>query len=319
VISTVSGKDLPLGSTPGDFNSVWKGFAVGVNADAENSGSFFISDMGTDVMGPGAHRIDIDSDGNVGIGTTSPSAKLDVSVDVNVGSDYKIDGTTVLAAPGTSILVGEGAGENNTGNTSVLVGKWAGRFNQAGGLVALGVEAGASNEGIENVFVGSTTGSSNTEGSYNTFLGDTAGFENTTGSYNTFVGDAVGYYNTTGGRNTFLGMYAGYDNETGNGNVFIGNSAGSHETGSNKLYIANDEADANVLIYGDFSAGQVGIGLTDPCRALDVDGTARLRSMPTGTGTTVLALGDGTLAKLVSSRRYKRNIEELEINADAVL
>jgi hypothetical protein len=63
----------------------------------------------------------------------------------------------------------------------------------------------------------------------------------------------------------------------------------------------------------------VGIGTENPTEKLDVDGTARLRSMPTGTGTTVHALGDGTLVKLASSKRYKTNIEALEINPDAVL
>ncbi|MBU0612307.1 hypothetical protein KKA39_02815, partial [Patescibacteria group bacterium] len=53
---------------------------------------------------------------------------------------------------------------------------------------------------------------------------------------------------------------AGYSNATGSGNVFLGSQAGYYETGSNKLFIDNqdrtDEATArtNSLIYGIFDA-----------------------------------------------------------------
>ena len=54
--------------------------------------------------------------------------------------------------------------------------------------------------------------------------------------------------------NVFVGNNAGAFNINGSGNVFLGNEAGRVETGSDKLYIANDEDDKdNALIYGEFN------------------------------------------------------------------
>jgi hypothetical protein len=169
------------------------------------------------------------NNGNVGIGTTGPAAKLEVNGDISTASNYKIGGSTVLSAPGTQ-------------NTLV------------------GLAAGAVNTGSGNTFTGYQAGNHNTSGSNNMFSGGQAGIGNTTGYQNTFLGTTAGYFNTTGNHNTFSGCQAGSYNHTGNYNVFIGSQAGFYETGSNKLYIANDLADSNVLIYGDFSTGRIGLG-----------------------------------------------------------
>ncbi|HVP09684.1 MAG TPA: tail fiber domain-containing protein [Phycisphaerae bacterium] len=67
------------------------------------------------------------------------------------------------------------------------------------------------------------------------------------------------------------------------------------------------------------SNGNVGIGLTDPSERLDTDGTARLRGIPAGSGTTVVADANGKLWKQSSSRRYKTDIRDLSPQTDAVL
>jgi hypothetical protein len=59
------------------------------------------------------------------------------------------------------------------------------------------------------------------------------------------------------------------------------------------------------------SSGNVGIGVTTPLDKLDVNGTARLRSMGSTSGTDVVVDGNGTLYRKSSSRRYKENIERL--------
>jgi len=199
----------------------------------------------------------LESSGNLGIGTTNPSTKLDVNGDVNVDSLYKIGGSAVLSTAGSqNIFVGAGAGGNNTG----------------GWVTSVGASAGLNNQGNDNVFVGRRAGYSNSTGGANTYLGQAAGYSNAEGYENTFLGSAAGYKNTTGYYNTFLGRHAGYSNLTGTGNVFVGYKAGYNETGSDKLYIANGSASGDVLISGDFSTGQVGIGKTDPSAPLDVYG-----------------------------------------------
>ena len=158
-------------------------------------------------------------------------------------------GTSYSAATGNTFY-GTGAGLSNTiGNWNTFLGYYAGYKNTTGSY---------------NMFSGAVAGYSNITGSYNTFSGHAAGYSNTTGQQNTFSGYRAGYSNTEGSGNTFSGYLAGYSNQTGIGNVFVGYKAGFYETGSNKLYIANGSADPNVLIYGDFSTGNVGIGTTNP-------------------------------------------------------
>jgi hypothetical protein len=101
-------------------------------------------------------------------------------------------------------------------------------------------------------------------------MGFKALYKSTTSNYNSATGTYALYSNTTGGYNSAIGYGAGYKNQTGSGNVFLGYKAGYNETGSNKLYIAN--SDANPLIYGNFSTGRVGIRTTNPKGTLDVNG-----------------------------------------------
>jgi len=65
-------------------------------------------------------------------------------------------------------------------------------------------------------------------------------------------------------------------------------------------------------IYIEPGDGGVGIGGPTPTNKLDVFGTARIRSLPIGTGPTVISLANGVLGVLVSSIRYKENIKDLQ-------
>ncbi|MFC1799619.1 tail fiber domain-containing protein [Candidatus Eisenbacteria bacterium] len=247
--------------------------------------------------------------GNVGIGMTTASERLDVVGSINLSEYLKFGTTTVLSVDGPSnTFVGEGAGVNTAGplgQKNTFVGSVAGYLNSAGsGNVFVGDSSGYSNtDGSGNVFVGGSAGNSNSTGSYNTFLGAlageasndadgntflgaSAGLKTIDGGYNTFVGEgaggfneggenntyvgqAAGSWNDSGSRNTFLGTWAGGGNH-GDGNVFLGYRAGVDESGSDKLYIANGPDPGNVLIYGDFSTGNLGFGTLDPERRLHI-------------------------------------------------
>ena len=52
-------------TAPGNFNTVWKTFVVGVDAGAPNSGEFVINDLGTATGGTGNRRMTITNAGNV--------------------------------------------------------------------------------------------------------------------------------------------------------------------------------------------------------------------------------------------------------------
>jgi hypothetical protein len=216
-------------------------------------------------------RLVTDSD-NVGIGTASPSTKLDVSGHINTTDSYLINGSQVLTVPGNdNTFVGIHVGISNTGDKNTFLGQSAGYSNTSGsGNTFLGLGAGYTNTtGGDNTFIGRGVGMIST-GSYNVFVGSLTGDWNTTGSFNTYLGSLAGFYNSNGINNTILGSKAGV-NDTGSGNVFIGFQAGYNEKGSNKLYIANDSTNPP-LIYGDFSTGNIGLGTTSPIRKLHIVG-----------------------------------------------
>jgi hypothetical protein len=387
--------NLKDGVSWSEVSGIPAGFADGVDdvGGADNLGNHTATQniklSGFWLSGDGGNEgVYVANDGSVGIGTTTPSTKLDVNGDVSAAYEYKIAGNTVLKVMGLdNTFLGRNSGKDNTtgnnntfsgydagysnttgyyntfsgaysgsanttGSYNTFSGAYAGFANTSGGDNTFsGNFAGKSNIiGFHNTFLGSSAGSANTAGSDNTFSGYGTGFFNTTGSGNTFSGSGAGYYNSDGYRNTFSGYsagrsntggyentFSGYEagwsntlgygntclgyqagrNSTGSRNVFLGRQAGYSETGSEKLYIANYTG--TPLIYGDFATARVGIHLIDPSEALDVDGTARLRGIGSGAGTTVVADSSGKLWKQSSSQRYKTNIETLDTGADAVL
>jgi len=122
-----------------------------------------------------------------------------------------------------------------------------------------------------NSFYGAFSGQVHTIGESNTFIGYASGGSTTSGAQNTFLGRTSGFGNTTGAGNVYVGYVSGRLNQTGSFNVFIGHSAGFNELGSNKLYIDNSNT-STPLIYGDFSANQVGINALPAGYTLNVGG-----------------------------------------------
>jgi len=171
---------------------------------------------------------------------------------------------------GNNFFGGYQAGYTNaTGVDDVFLGNQSGYHNTASYNSFLGSQAGHNNStGSENTFLGYAAGNNNTTSGNNTFVGTNAGASNTEGNNNTFIGRRSAYLNTTGGNNIALGYQAGYTNLTGANNVFLGYSAGYYETGSNKLFIDNQqrasEADARTkaLVYGVFDAATANQSLT---------------------------------------------------------
>ena len=150
---------------------------------------------------------------------------------------------------------------NTTGKDNTAVGYRALYSNTTtNNNTALGYEALYNNVGRDNTASGYQALNRNTTGFNNTAMGIQALYANTTGNDNTAMGLSALLNNTTGENNTAMGSGAGRNNQTGSENVFIGYKAGFNETGSNKLYIANDDGDGDRLIYGDFSTGNMTIG-----------------------------------------------------------
>ncbi len=231
--------------------------------------------------------------------------------------DILVNGLTVGKAGGgvsTNTAIGISALKSNTtgpNNTSLglesLFKNTTGYSNTSVGYRSLY----SSTTGGRNTAIGDSTLFSNTTGGDNTATGayalhlNTSGYWNTGNGYQSLVSNTTGIGNTAigykafrsgkaGNYNTAVGYHAGYSNAAGSSNVFIGSSSGYYETGSNKLFIDNqqraNETDARnkALVYGIFNSdpssqiitfnGNVGIGTSTPSSKLDVNGEINVNS-----------------------------------------
>jgi hypothetical protein len=252
----------------------------------------------------------------IGVGTTNPSAALDVNGDINAKLDqssYQINENTVLSAFGDrDTFVGFSATPLNCVNTT-------GNCEQ-------------------NTYVGANAGSSNTNGSYNTFFGSAAGNANTTGSSNTFIGQASGIHTIASGNNTFVGEGAGFNNFTGANNAYLGDSTGSNEAGNNNIFLGsnagvNSVSGNNDIYLGSLACAQVG-GCTESntlrlgipysnvfgdCGNLQMPCGQKLVFMepllfnpnPSNSGDVVVNVTTGQLGFIGSSRRFKEQIADM--------
>ncbi len=242
----------------------------------------------------------------VGIGTSSPDAKLHV-----VGRTC-IDGDRIeFVNTGNSVFIGAGAGANDdfSNNHNTAVGDSALYFNSTGfGNVANGKEALQSNTtgyynvasgyralqsnttGLSNVANGTSALNSNTTGEYNVATGTGALLQNTTGKHNIAIGNVPLLHNTTGDFNVATGTGALLHNTTGDNNVANGvdalkaNTAGDNNTAigykadvstgnlTNATAIGANVtvSQSNSLVLG--NNANVGIGTSSPVHKLEVYG-----------------------------------------------
>ncbi|MDF1698198.1 MAG: hypothetical protein P1U56_20285 [Saprospiraceae bacterium] len=206
-----------------------------------------------------------DNGTNVGIGTTSPSKKLEVAGDIRVNAitigrgNFDNTSNTVV---GLNALKSNVSGLGNTAMGDQALENTDTNFNTGFGYralwktttgkenVAIGSALTLNETGERNVGIGHQT-LDNTDANHNTAVGFAAAKFNTDGVGNV----AMGYFsmldNTTGDYNTALGYKSGENNQ-GSRNVFLGFEAGKDEAGSDKLYIENTSS-ATPLIYGDFA------------------------------------------------------------------
>ncbi len=182
------------------------------------------------------------NNGNVWIGTTTPTSKLDVAWDINInGITVGKGGWDIVSntAIGNWALFTNTTGNYNTANGyRSLYSNTTGDYNAANGYETLRYNTTGSNNTANgyNSLYSNTTGGyntangyrslySNTTGDYNTANGHDSLRSSTTGGYNTANGYASLRYNIAGTRNTANGFYSLYSNTTGNNNVADGSYA----------------------------------------------------------------------------------------------
>lgn len=233
--------------------------------------------------------------GNIGIGTVSPGALLDVNGDILVNGLRIGRGTSLF-----NTIVGNMAmPANTTGINNTAVGYSAMNANTTGSNnTGLGAYTLSKNTtGFENTAVGNealelnTTGrfntatghfalNSNTTGGRNSAFGDSALFGNTGGSLNTALGTGTLIRNTNGQSNTAVGLRALEFIKSGTNNTAIGSLAGT--IGKDSAILTNATAIGanakvatnNSLVLG--NNANVGIGTSSPTAKLDIVGAIKI-------------------------------------------
>ncbi len=158
---------------------------------------------------PLSSNLFVSTGGDVGIGTTSPTARLEVA------GTARVTDTLTLAAGDRALEIGTGSLYKD----GLLFLHARGYGSNTG----LGAEALKSvTYGTSNTAVGHLALTANTYGYSNTASGTAALSSNTYGHDNTAAGALTLLGNTTGARNTATGSRALRANTTGNGNTATG-------------------------------------------------------------------------------------------------
>ena len=242
----------------------------------------------------GTAALTILANGSVGIGTTTPVAKLDVNGAINISGQNAIS----FASGNTSIVIGPGASSSSAYNT--VIGQ-----NASAGYGALNTA---------NTIVGNQAASSLGEGGANVALGYQALYNAVGANNNVALGSQAllaGSYNGVGNNNVAVGAAnpAGHERHqrrqqrggrlpsgrrrdfgfeehpdrfrtrpaavsvtSGSGNLMIGYDVRPQaRTGSNQMNIGNLIYATSLATGATAGKGQVGIGTGAPQAALDVD------------------------------------------------
>lgn len=236
-----------------------------------------------------ANSIMAEANNNIGVGTITPTYKLDIAGNLKTTQDANINGIVVgkgtngniystaigynalnIATGPQNTAIGYAAGSNiTTGQLNTAVG-YASLFSSGGsGNTALGSyamqywQSGFYNIGLGYDAMHGTNSTSGGTGAGNIAIGrQVMGVANVSGNYSVGLGYQALPFLTSGSYNVALGPTAGYTLTTGSGNILIGSAVNtSSATASNELNIGN-------WIYG--TNGSIGIGTATPQNKFEI-------------------------------------------------
>ena len=198
---------------------------------------------------------------SVGIGTTSPTSRLDVSGVIKALSANLDDGFS-------NIIVGSGSGTalTSSGTKNILIGINVGQaLITQDETVLIGYESGKALTGTGNVFVGGNTGVVATSANDNCLFGDRVGIALSTGDRNNIFGDDAGEAITSGSDNCIFGTHGALP-ATGNTQMtYFGNYTGAGVASSYNTGVGYDalyDAGQYNTAIGHSAGGSRSVGLT---------------------------------------------------------
>jgi hypothetical protein len=237
------------------------------------------------------------------------------------------DGQLALASINTGIY-------NSAFGFYSLLSLADGSFNTGVGAGTLMVSTASNDTAVgTGALFSNTTGSNNTahgtfalfnniDGVEHTAVGASALINNTTANDNTAVGLIAMQNNVDGSSNTAVGAAALRDNVSGSDNQAFGRGALRLNEGSGNIAIGR-EAGATPPLSGQYN-NCILLGIPGDTDALDPDGRAyigNVRDVATGNLDAVPVLIDssGQLGTINSSRRFKKDIREMDQTSEAIL
>jgi hypothetical protein len=245
-----------------------------------------IGNTATDTTGyTNTNGVHLLSSGNVGIGYTTPVAKLSVNGTtlINTNTDNGVDKLQVNGSAIASTLKFNTSGQSSsisnkyqagTSGFNIFIGNGGGSISGTSGdqssyNVSLGHGALASlTTGLYNFAIGAGALGLNTTGYENVAIGKDALALNTSGNNNTAIGTPSMVFNTTGYKNTAIGYNSFIHNLTGYSNVSIGVLAGiyisggtANQTSNQSIFIGEDTrasaaGNTNEMVFGHTAIGQ---------------------------------------------------------------
>jgi hypothetical protein len=281
---------------------------------------------------PLVERMRINANGNVGIGTNAPSAKLEVNGQVKITGGSP-GANKVLTSDANGLASWQPAAATADGDAWGVNGEDQNGTISRMGSVAIG---GAGNTGpfklsvygdaiINDITIGKGA-STSTAYTANTALGGASLQDNTTGTGNTAVGSITLQNNTTGKDNTAVGAGALATTGTGQNNTGIGASALTAATGMN-----NTALGASAMMAATTASDNVAIGY----QAMNgvVTGTNNIAIGANSVSSSLSASNEVTLGNQlnntyrmyasswtnVSDRSFKHDIADLPVGLDFVM
>ena len=182
-----AGANITITNTAGGISIAASGAGT-PNTIANGTSSVGIASSNGSVVAVtnGTTALTIDTSQNVGIGTASPTRKLDVNGDASINTVRVGLGPSSVA---TNTVVGYQTGNSiTTAAKQVCVGYQAGYSNLSStgstGNVMVGWQAGYSNTGPDNTYIGGYAGGDATSGGGNVAIGFYAGSSNALSIFN---------------------------------------------------------------------------------------------------------------------------------------
>lgn len=214
----------------------------------------------TDTTSGGDSELYEDAIGNIGLGTTTPIAKLDINGQLRISGGTPGVGKVLMSdvnGLGTWTIYNEldptawrKSGNAGTNPTSDFIGT---TDNQSLKIKVNNTQVGfLKTDG--NIYFGLNAGLSAISASRNVGIGVAALYSNLTGDHQIAIGDSALYNNTFGTSNVGIGFKSLFENTAGSSNTALGyKSLSSNTTGQGSIAFGYNALNANT--FGNYNIG----------------------------------------------------------------